>query len=121
MTTGCGTAGAVDSFPQSVIVAQAAPEFFYFQNNANGQNPVAAVNAVTGAYVGPAALGPGFAPAHPGDIVTIYASGFGPTKPGIAPGLIPTGRSPGDEYGYGDARLGHVERERCALCGSGAG
>ncbi len=91
VTTGCGTAGAVDSFPQSVIVAQAAPEFFYFQNNANGQNPVAAVDGTSGAYVGPAALGPSFAPAHPGDIVTIYASGFGPTKPGIAPGFIPTG------------------------------
>jgi uncharacterized protein (TIGR03437 family) len=90
VTTGCGTAVAVQSFPQSVIVAQAAPEFFYFQNNANGQNPVAAVNAVSGAYVGPAALGPSFAPAHPGDIVTIYASGFGPTNPGIAPGLIAT-------------------------------
>ena len=53
VTTGCGMASAVQSFPQSVIVAPAAPEFFYFQNNANGQNPVAAVNAVTGAYLGP--------------------------------------------------------------------
>jgi len=90
VTTGCGTVGAVHSFPQSVIVAAASPEFFYFQNNANGQNPVAAVDATSGAYVGPAALGPRFAPAHPGDIVTIYAAGFGPTKPGIPPGLIPT-------------------------------
>ncbi len=91
VTTGCGTASAVQSFPQSVIVAPAAPEFFYFQNNANGQNPVAAVNAVTGAYVGPAALGPDFAPAYPGDIVTIYASGFGPVKPDVAPGTIANG------------------------------
>lgn len=91
VTTGCGTAGAVQSFPRSVIIAQAAPEFFYFQNNASGQNPVAAVNAVSGAYVGPASLGLGFAPAHPGDIVTIYASGFGPTNPGIAAGMIANG------------------------------
>jgi uncharacterized protein (TIGR03437 family) len=52
---------------------------------------VAAVNAVSGGYVGPTALGPSFAPAHPGDTVTIYASGFGPTNPGITAGAIASG------------------------------
>jgi uncharacterized protein (TIGR03437 family) len=91
VTTGCGTPTAAQSVPQIVPVTPASPEFFYFQQNANGQNPVAAVDATSGVYVGPASLGPGFAPAHPGDIVTIYASGFGPTSPAITPGAIASG------------------------------
>jgi uncharacterized protein (TIGR03437 family) len=93
VTTGCGTTGAIQSMPQIVTVAAASPEFLYFAHNANGQNPVAAVNSLTGAYVGPTALGSGFAPAHPGDLVTIYASGFGATNPGIPPGAIPSGQA----------------------------
>jgi uncharacterized protein (TIGR03437 family) len=91
VTTGCGTPQPIQSMPQSVIVAAAAPEFFYFAHNANGQNPVAAVNSLSGAHMGPATLGPSFTPAHPGDLVTIYASGFGATNPGIAPGAIASG------------------------------
>ena len=90
VTTGCGTAAAVQSFPQQADVTETAPEFFFFQHNANGQNPVAAVNATSGTNVGPAALGPGYAPAHAGDLVTIYGSGFGPTKPYITPGAFAT-------------------------------
>jgi uncharacterized protein (TIGR03437 family) len=89
--TECGTPNAAQSVPQIVPVTSASPEFFYFQQNANGQNPVAAVDATSGVYVGPASLGPGFAPAHPGDIVTIYASGLGPTNPAITPGAIASG------------------------------
>ncbi|MEK7753283.1 MAG: hypothetical protein AAB654_15265, partial [Acidobacteriota bacterium] len=45
--------------------------------------PVAAVNAVTGVYVGPSGLiaGGNFVPAKPGDYVTIFGSGFGATNP----------------------------------------
>jgi uncharacterized protein (TIGR03437 family) len=93
VTTGCGTSNPVQSVPQFVLVAAATPEFLYFAHNANGQNPVAAVNAVTGAYVGPASLGNGYAPAHSGDVVTIYASGFGPTNPPIAPGAVASGQA----------------------------
>lgn len=88
VTTACGTPAAAESMPQIVTVAAASPEFFYFAHNANGQNPVAAVNSATGSYVGPTELGPGFGPAHPGDLVTIYASGFGSTTPRITPGAI---------------------------------
>jgi uncharacterized protein (TIGR03437 family) len=49
------------------------------------------LNALSGAYVGPANLGTGFAPAHPGDVVTIFASGFGSTDPPITPGAIANG------------------------------
>ena len=74
--------------PQITTVTAASPEFLYFAHNANGQNPVAAVNAVSGTYIGPADFGAGFAPAHPGDVVTILASGFGPTDPPVAPGAV---------------------------------
>jgi uncharacterized protein (TIGR03437 family) len=49
------------------------------------------VNAVTGAYVGASGLiaGLGFAPAKPGDILTIYGVSFGPTAPAFAPGTAP--------------------------------
>jgi len=65
VTTGCGTPGAAQSLSQPAIVAGAAPEFLYFAHNANGQNPVAAANASSGGYVGPANLAAGFTPAHP--------------------------------------------------------
>jgi hypothetical protein len=66
------TAGTQAPIPPEEITG---PEFLYFAHNANGQNPVEAANSVTGAYVGPAELGPDFAPALAGDLVTIFASG----------------------------------------------
>jgi hypothetical protein len=51
VTTGCNTSAAVQSMPQFVTVQTNAPEFLYFQLSAAGKNPVAAVNAVTGALV----------------------------------------------------------------------
>jgi uncharacterized protein (TIGR03437 family) len=82
VTTGCGTPGAKQTVPQLVVVASASPEFFYLAHNANGQNPVVAVNAISYAYLGPA---------QPGDLVIIFGSGFGPTNPPITPGAIATG------------------------------
>ena len=94
VTTGCGTPNAVSSLPQLTAVAAVSQEFLYFMNNANGVNPVAAVNATTGAYVGPPTLGSGFAPAKPGDVVAIFASGLGDTNPHIAPGAVASGLAP---------------------------
>lgn len=75
----------------SVPVQAAAPEFFYSSINANGQNSIAATDGVTGAGVGdPARLGTGFALAHPGEIIQIYATGFGLTNPAFAPGELPS-------------------------------
>ncbi len=50
--TDCNTAQAVASPPVSVAAQATAPEFFYFTTSASGANPIAAVNAVTGGYVG---------------------------------------------------------------------
>ena len=121
VTTGCGTEGAIQSMPGLAIVAAASPEFLYFAHNANGQNPVEAVNSVSGAFVGPAELGPDFAPALPGDLVTIFASGLGPTDPPIRPGAVSSGHSPGDESSHSNTRLRYSGCERCPLRGSGAG
>ncbi|HLK69491.1 MAG TPA: alginate lyase family protein [Bryobacteraceae bacterium] len=89
--TGCGTANAAQSAARTVVVAASSPEFFYFAHNANGQNPVAAVNAVTYGYVGPSSLGTAFLPAHPGDLVSVFGSGFGPTNPPLVPGTVAAG------------------------------
>ena len=89
--TNCDTPNAVASPPIDASVQAAAPEFFYFLHNADGHNPIAAVNAVTGAYVGATGLitGATFVPAQPGDILTLFATGFGATNPSFGPGVLP--------------------------------
>ena len=75
--------------PVAVPVLAATPEFLYWVKNANGTNPVIAINAVTGAYVGAAGLiaGVTFIPAQPGDYLnTSMASRSDRTDPAIAPG-----------------------------------
>ena len=87
----CGTAQEQTSVPAPVTVQAASPEFFYFVHNANGQNPIAALNAVTGAYVGAPGLisGATFIPAQSGDYLTLFATGFGATNPSFAAGELP--------------------------------
>lgn len=84
----CGTSSALSSAPASVTIQISTPEFFYFANNPSGQNPVAAVDPQTGVYLASASLypGAGFVPAQPGEYVTVYGTGFGPTDPAVAPG-----------------------------------
>lgn len=96
VATGCGTANQVLSDPVSVTAQSAAPEFFYFVHNSNGQNPIYAVDATMGVYVGAPGLLPGasFAPAKPGDMLTLYATGFGLTDPALAPGELPDKATP---------------------------
>ena len=90
---GCDTPQAVASPPVSVTAQATAPEFFYFTTAGSGPYPIAAINAVTGGYIGPAGLisGAAFTPAKPGDYLTLFATGFGATSPSFAPGVIPSG------------------------------
>jgi uncharacterized protein (TIGR03437 family) len=94
--TGCDTPQAVASPPISVAAQATAPEFFYFTTVGSGANPIAAVNAVTGGYVGAPGLisGATFTPAKPGDYLTLFATGFGATNPAFAPGVLPSGSAP---------------------------
>lgn len=89
----CGTAAEERSAVEPVTIQAASPEFFYFAQTASGKNPIAAVNASTGVFVGAVGLiaGANFAPAKPKDILTLYATGFGATDPGFAAGELPGG------------------------------
>jgi uncharacterized protein (TIGR03437 family) len=88
----CGISNEMRSPAVAVRAEAASPEFLYWVYNADGRNPVVAVNSLTGANVGASGLIPGltFAPAKPGDYLTIYAISFGPTNPSFAPGSPPS-------------------------------
>jgi uncharacterized protein (TIGR03437 family) len=92
VVTNCGTPNEVRSNTVSVRAEAASPEFLYWVGNANGRNPVVAVNALSGANVAAPGLIPGltFVPAKPGDILTIYAISLGPTNPSSTPGTPPS-------------------------------
>jgi uncharacterized protein (TIGR03437 family) len=81
--TNCGMANELATDPFNATMSEQAPEFLYFVQNANGQNPVAAIQAQTGAYVGPPNLMPGatFTPAKPNDVLTVFGVGWGATEP----------------------------------------
>lgn len=68
-----------------------APAFFIF-----GTKYVAAVHA-DGTFVGPAGLLGSSAesrPAHPGEVVMLFGTGFGPTNPPTGAGVLFTGAAP---------------------------
>jgi len=89
----CGASNELQSAVQSAATLAATPEFLYWLKSANGSNPVVAVDAVTGAYIGAAGLisGVTFTPAKPGEILTVYGVSFGPTNPAAVPGTPPSG------------------------------
>jgi len=91
VATSCGTPNETRSFAEPVAVAAVTPEFFYFKQNVNGNNPIAAVNAVTGAFIGSPDLGGSFTPTLPGDILTLFLTGGGLTNPAFNPGELPGG------------------------------
>jgi uncharacterized protein (TIGR03437 family) len=93
--TNCGGANPVATPAVNVPVAAAAPEFLYFVDNANGQNPVAAIQQ-NGAYVGAPGLiaGATFAPAKAGDVLTAFGVGWGATTSSATPGTIAAAAAP---------------------------
>jgi uncharacterized protein (TIGR03437 family) len=94
--TDCDTPQAVASPPVSATAQATAPEFFYFTTSSSGADPIAAIDAVTGGYIGAAGLisGGTFTPAKPGEYLTLFATGFGATNPSFAPGVLPSGNAP---------------------------
>ena len=78
------TNNGATSAPYTVLTQTLSPSFFVFSDQKN----VAAVHA-DGSLVGPAGLSaPGytFTPAKPGEIISIYANGFGPTSVAVTAG-----------------------------------
>jgi uncharacterized protein (TIGR03437 family) len=64
-----------------------APAFFVFPNSKS----IAAQFGGSGAIVANPSVVAGARPARPGDIVTLYGTGFGDTSPSLGPGQIATG------------------------------
>jgi uncharacterized protein (TIGR03437 family) len=90
----CGQSTETRSAAATVTVQAATPEFFFHtHSSADGRNPVAAINAVTGGYIGAPNLIPGatFVPARAGDYVTIFMTGLGATTPSYGAGVLPPG------------------------------
>ncbi len=87
----CGTPQQEDSAQQASTIQAASPEFFYFLQNTDGHDPIAAINAVTGAYIGAPGSIPGLTTvaAKSKDYLTLFATGFGATKPSFAAGVLP--------------------------------
>ena len=88
---GCGTANEQRSAAASATVAAVSPAFFNLVNNLDGRNPLVALHGGGPDLIGAPGLLPGaeFTPAAPGEVVTLYGTGFGPTEPAIAAGRIP--------------------------------
>jgi uncharacterized protein (TIGR03437 family) len=93
VVTNCGTANEVTSAAMNVPVAAVAPEFLYFLENSNGNNPVAAVDDTTNVYVGSPGLisGATFAPVHAADVITAYGVGWGATTSNDPIGTLASG------------------------------
>ncbi len=72
----------------SATTANYAPAFF-IGASANSRNYVAATEMLPQGtvYIGPAGTS-GLRPAAPGDILTLWATGFGPTQPDVPAGMV---------------------------------
>ena len=90
---GCGTADERRSADESFNMAAAQPAFFLL--NANASLAIAAQHGGGPSFVGPADLLPGVTtPAAPGEVITLYGTGFGATDPPLTAGQIPTSAYP---------------------------
>lgn len=86
----CGAPDEVRSNTETVVLQAAAPEFLFFAHNPDGRNPIAALNATTPGLVGSPDLFAGATvPAKPGDILTLFGTGFGATDPAFVAGELP--------------------------------
>jgi uncharacterized protein (TIGR03437 family) len=88
VVSNAGKQNELRSSAVNVTVLPAAPAFFTF----NGSS-IAAQFANTADIVANPAVVPGARPARPGDIVTLYGTGFGATDPPVAVGALATGVS----------------------------
>ncbi len=86
---GCGTEDEQHSPAATAAAAAVSPAFFNFQSNPNGRNPIVALHGGGPDPAGAPDLGAAFTPAKPGEIVTLYGTGFGATEPPLEAGRIP--------------------------------
>ncbi len=74
--------GSATSNTMSALIAEEAPAFFQWGTYA------VATRYPDYAYVAGPSAGTGFIAAKPGDIVTFWGTGFGPTTPAVPPGTV---------------------------------
>lgn len=88
----CDATNQEQSNLEPVTVQARGPEFFYFTHGSDGRSPIAAIDAITGVYIGAPGLIPGATtvPATPTEILTLFGTGFGATDPAFASGVLPT-------------------------------
>ena len=106
----CGAEDEQRSFAAAVEVAALSPAFFNFHIDAGGRNPIVALRGVGQALAGLPGAVPGveLVPAEPGEVVTFFGTGFGPTNPPLEAGQIPGGGAPitGEiEFAFGGITL----------------
>jgi len=96
----CGSAEESRSSAENLIITQNAPAFFNFINNLNGVNPIAAVH-LNGLPIGEPNLIPGgqFSPAEPGEFISLFGTGFGPTEFPVSAGALPKNVLPAEANG----------------------
>jgi len=96
VVTGCNTASEILSNSVNLAEQSAAPEFFYWVQNANGNNPIEGTDVTSMVSIGSPGLVSGltFAPAQPGDTVALYGTGFGVTSPSFAAGTMANQQAP---------------------------
>jgi uncharacterized protein (TIGR03437 family) len=76
------TSGGVTSASFTAEAQAYSPSFFIF-----GAGPYLVATHANGTLLGPTSLYPGLStPAAPGEIVILYANGFGPVSPAVVPG-----------------------------------
>ena len=78
----CGRVAELKSDPQEVEIRSTSPEFFYGQVNPGGRSFVSVVDARTGQPL---------SAVRPGQLVSIYGTGFGATNPPTFTGELPSG------------------------------
>lgn len=85
-----GTGSGVSSAVATLNTLQTfAPAFFVFPNSMS----IAAEEAGTGALVADPSVVAGASPAKPGDVISLFGTGFGATSPAVAVGALATGMS----------------------------
>lgn len=89
----CGQPNELQSNGETLTIQAMAPEFFFFKQNPDGKNPIAALNAITNDRIGATNLiaGVTFAPAKPDDILTLFSTGLGATNSPVQAGVLPSG------------------------------
>jgi len=88
VVSNAGKQNELRSIMSNVTVQPLAPAFFTFNGTSIAAQFANASNVVANPSVVPAGQ-----PAKPGDIITLYGTGFGPTDQPVAPGSLATGIS----------------------------